>query len=42
MVGELPIFLWLLIKGVKDQQPSTTEPRNPILGQELAVEVRET
>lgn len=23
MVGELPIFLWLLIKGVKDQQPST-------------------
>ena len=42
MIGELPIFLWLLIKGVKDQQPSTTEPRNPILGQELAVEVRET
>jgi hypothetical protein len=23
MFGELPIFLWLLIKGVKDQQPST-------------------
>jgi hypothetical protein len=23
MVGELPIFLWLLIKGAKDQQPST-------------------
>jgi hypothetical protein len=23
MVGELPIFLWLLIKGVKDQKPST-------------------
>ena len=23
MIGELPIFLWLLIKGVKDQQPST-------------------
>ena len=23
MLGELPIFLWLLIKGVKDQQPST-------------------
>jgi hypothetical protein len=22
MLGELPIFLWLLIKGVKDQQPS--------------------
>ena len=42
MIGELPIFLWLLIKGVKDQQPSTTEPRNPILGQELAGEVRDT
>ena len=25
MIGEIPIFLWLLIKGVKDQQPSTTE-----------------
>ena len=23
MIGEMPIFLWLLIKGVKDQQPST-------------------
>jgi hypothetical protein len=23
MFGELPVFLWLLIKGVKDQQPST-------------------
>jgi len=23
MFGELPIFLWLLIKGAKDQQPST-------------------
>ena len=23
MIGELPIFLWLLIKGAKDQQPST-------------------
>jgi hypothetical protein len=23
MVGELPIFLWLLITGAKDQQPST-------------------
>ena len=22
-IGELPVFLWLLIKGVKDQQPST-------------------
>jgi hypothetical protein len=42
MFAELPIFLWLLIKGVKDQQPSTTEARNPILGQELAGEVRET
>jgi hypothetical protein len=42
MLGELPIFLWLLIRGVKDQQPSTTEPKNPILGQELAGEVRET
>jgi hypothetical protein len=36
MIGELPIFLWLLIKGVKDQQRSTTETRNPILGQKLA------
>jgi len=42
MICELPIFLWLLIKGVKDQQPSTTEPRNLILGQELAGEVRKT
>lgn len=25
MLGELPIFLWLLIKGVKDQQPATME-----------------
>jgi len=25
MIGELPIFLWLLIKGVKDQQLTTTE-----------------
>lgn len=24
MFGELPIFLWLLIKGVKEQQPSTS------------------
>ncbi|MCJ7642795.1 MAG: DUF4386 domain-containing protein [Desulfobacterales bacterium] len=23
MIGELPIFFWLLIRGVKDQQPST-------------------
>ena len=23
MIGEIPIFLWLLIKGVKDKQPST-------------------
>jgi hypothetical protein len=23
MIGEGPVFLWLLIKGVKDQQPST-------------------
>jgi hypothetical protein len=42
MFGELPIFLWLLIKGVKDQQLSTTEPGNPILRQEQAGEVRET
>lgn len=42
MICELPIFLWLLIKGVKDQQPSPTEPRNLILGQELAGEVRKT
>jgi hypothetical protein len=32
MSGELPIFLWLLIKGVKDPQLSSTEHRNPILG----------
>jgi hypothetical protein len=25
MVGELPIFLWLLIKGVRDQQLTTSE-----------------
>jgi len=25
MIGELPIFLWLLIKGVKDQQPALVE-----------------
>ena len=25
MFGELPIFLWLLIKGVKDQQPALVE-----------------
>ena len=25
MFGEMPIFLWLLIKGVKDQQLTTTE-----------------
>lgn len=25
MIGELPIFLWLLIKGVKDQQLTATE-----------------
>jgi hypothetical protein len=25
MLGELPIFLWLLIKGVKDQQQTTPE-----------------
>ena len=42
MFGEVPVFLFLLIKGVKDQQPATREPRNPILRQELAGEVRET
>ena len=41
MVGELPVFLWLLIKGVKDQQLTTTETKNPILGYELVGEVRE-
>ncbi|MCJ7512096.1 MAG: DUF4386 domain-containing protein [Anaerolineales bacterium] len=25
MIGELPIFLWLLIRGVKDQQPALVE-----------------
>lgn len=25
MIGEIPIFLWLLIKGVKDQQLTTTD-----------------
>jgi hypothetical protein len=30
MSGELPIFLWLLLRGVKDQQPSIVE-----IGREL-------
>jgi hypothetical protein len=42
MFGELPIFLWLLIKGVKDQQPSAKEPGSPILRQEQAGDVHET
>lgn len=39
---EIPIFLWLLIKGVRDQQLTTTEHGNPILRQEQASEVLET
>jgi hypothetical protein len=41
MLAELPVFFWLLIKGVKDQRPSTTELGNPILRQAQAGEVHE-